>query len=89
MDGNQASSKDKQVQVDEMKEMCFFLSANQNSYSFLLKKLRDRDNMGRDEYPITATLALDILIRTECVIRRNQQLSTYEKWEGRGGHQHK
>ena len=33
-------------------------------YSFLLKKLMDRDNMGRDEYPVTITLELDILIHT-------------------------
>ena len=46
--GHQASYKENQVQVDEMRAMCFLLSANQNRYSFLLKKLRDGDNMVRD-----------------------------------------
>ena len=38
--GYQASSKEKQVQIEKMKEMCFLLSANQKKYIFLLKELR-------------------------------------------------
>ena len=86
MDGYQASSKEKQVQVDKMKAMHFLLSANKKSYSFLLNQLRDRDNMGRDEYPVTTTSALDLLIRIEGGIRGNQKLSTYENHGGRGLH---
>ena len=39
--GYQASPKEKQVKVDEIKEMCFFLSANKKRCSLLLKQLRD------------------------------------------------
>ena len=35
-----------------MKAMCFLLSTDQQRYSFLLMKLRDGDNVGRDEYPV-------------------------------------
>ena len=59
--GDQESSKETQVQIDEMKAMCFLLSAYQNSHSFLLKQLRYGDNVGRGEYPFTTTSALDIL----------------------------
>ena len=48
MDGYQASSKENQVQIGEMKEMCFLLNSNQKRYSFLLKQPRDRDNVFRD-----------------------------------------
>ena len=51
----QASSKEKQVQFNDMKAMCFLLSSNQKRYSFLLKQLRDGDNVGRDEYSATTT----------------------------------
>ena len=53
--GYQASSKEKQVQVEEIKALFILLITNQESYSFLLKKLRDGDNVGRDEYPVTTT----------------------------------
>ena len=62
--GQQASSKQQQIQVGEMKAMGFLLSANKKMYSFLLKKLRDRDNAGRDMYLETTTSALDLLIHT-------------------------
>ena len=61
-----------------MKAMCFLLSANKKSYSFLLKKLKDGDNVVRDEYPVMTTLTLDLFIPTESGIRRNHKLSTYK-----------
>ena len=72
-----------------MKAICFLTRANQNSYYFLLKKLRDGDNMGRGGYPVTTTLALDILIRIEGGIWVNQKSSTYENCGGRVGQNHK
>ena len=69
--------------------MCLLLSADQNRYSFLLKQLIDGDNMGRDEYPITTTSALELLIHTEGGIRVNHKLSTRENLGGRGGRHHK
>ena len=50
--GTQASSEEKHVQIYEMKSIFFLLCAYQKRYSFLLKKLRDRDNVVRDEYPV-------------------------------------
>ena len=55
VDGYQAVYKDKQVQVDEMKSMCFLLSSNQKSYCFLLRQLSDVDNVGRYDHPVTTT----------------------------------
>ena len=54
--GYQASFKEKHVQIDEMKLTWFLWSAHQNTYSFMLKKLRNRDNMGRDAYHIMTAL---------------------------------
>ena len=71
--GIQASTKEKKSQIDHMKEMCFLISAYQKRYSFLLKHLRYRDNVGRDEYPVTTTLVLDLLIRVEFGIHGNQK----------------
>ena len=62
--GSKASTKEKELQIYQMKSMCFILSSDQNRYSFLLKQLSDGDNMGRGEYPVTTTVALDILIPT-------------------------
>ena len=45
----QASFKKNQVQLDKMKETCFLLISYRKGYSFLLKQLRDRDNVERDE----------------------------------------
>ena len=58
--GDLASSKENQVQVDNMKEICFLLSADQKRYSFMLKQLMERDNAGRDEYPVMTTSSLDL-----------------------------
>ena len=69
---NQASFKEKKNQVDKMKAMCFLLNSDQNRYSFLLKQLGDGYNMGRDNYPVTTTSELDILICTEGGIWGNQ-----------------
>ena len=49
----------------------------------------DRDNVGRDEYPVKTTSSLDILIGTESGIWGNHQYSTYENCMVRGGLQHK
>ena len=84
-----SSSKEKQFQFYKMKAMCFLLSANQKRYSFLLKQPKDGYNLGRDEYPVTTTSVLDILIRIEGGIRGNQQSSAYENRGGKGGYQHK
>ena len=46
--GDQASSNDKQVKVDNMKTICLLLRDNQKMYSFLLKQLNDGGNVGRD-----------------------------------------
>ena len=67
-----------------MKEICFQLSADQKRYSFLFKNLKDRYNVGRDEYPSIITSALGKLIRAEGVIRENQQ-STHENRDSMGG----
>ena len=72
MDGYQESYKEKHVQVDYTKSMFFLISANQNRYSLLLKKLIYGDNVGRYEYPVMTILALDILIHTEFWIRGHQ-----------------
>ena len=77
MYGDQASSKEKQVQIGKMKAICFLLSANQKMYSFLLKQLRDGENVGRDDYSATTTSELDLLIRTEVGGFGNKQ-STYD-----------
>ena len=87
--GDQASSRKKYVQVDKMKAIFFLRSAYQKKYSFLLKKLRDGDNMGRDEYPVMTTLELDVLIRIEGGVLGNHQSSTYETCRGKGGRQNK
>ena len=57
--------------------MCFLLISDQKKYSFLLKQRRYGDNMGRDDYPVTTTLALDLLIHTEGGIWIKQQSSKY------------
>ena len=59
------------------------------SYSFLLKKLRDGDNVGRDDYPVTTRSVFETLICTGGGICGNQQLSDYENREGSRGRQHK
>ena len=64
LDGDQTSSKEKQVNIYRMKAMCFLLSDDQNRYIFLLKKLKDEENVGSDEYPVTTTSALNLLIHT-------------------------
>ena len=69
--------------------MHFLLSVNHKSYSFLLKQLRDGDNVSSYEYPVTTTLALDILICIEGGIRGNQKFSTYKNCGGKGGRQNK
>ena len=71
--GDQASSKEKKIQIDDMKSMCFLLNSNQKRYSILLKQVSDEDNVVLDEYPVTNTLVLYILICTEGGILRNQQ----------------
>ena len=76
----------KKSQIDHMKEMCFLISAYQKRYSFLLKHLRYRDNVGRDEYPVTTTLVLDLLIRVEFGIHGNQK-STYDHCVSKGSRQ--
>ena len=76
--GDQASSKENQVQIDEMKAIFFLLRANQNMYIFLLKKLRNGDNVVRGEYSVTITSALDLLKRKNGGIWENHKLPTYE-----------
>ena len=71
-----------------MKAICFLISSDQKKYIFLLNQPRDGDNVGRDEYPVKTTPSLDILIRAEGGIRRNQQ-SDYDNCGGRGGRQKK
>ena len=71
MDWEQSSSNEKQVQIGKIKSMCFVLSNIQNRYSFLLKHLRYGDNVDMDDYPVTTTLSLDLLIRTEGGIQKN------------------
>ena len=68
-----------------MKATCFLLSAYQKRYSFLLRKLRDIDNVGRYEDPVTTTSSLDLLILIEGGIWGNQKSPTYENYGGRGG----
>ena len=74
--GYLAPSKEKQVHMDEMTEMCFLLSSDKRRHSLLLKQMRYGYNMGRDEYPVTTTLVLDLLIRTEGGIQGNQKSPT-------------
>ena len=38
---DQASSKEDQVQIDDMKAICFLISSNPKRYSFLMNKIRD------------------------------------------------
>ena len=45
--------------------------------------------VGRDEYPVTTTSALDLLIFTEGGIQGNQKSSTNKNCRVRGGRQHK
>ena len=78
VDGDQASSKEKQVQIDDIKAMCFLLSADQKRRNFLLKQLRGGDKVIRYYHPVMATSALDILIHTEGGIRGNHKFSTYK-----------
>ena len=66
-----------------MKVMFFLLIADQKRYSFLFYQLRDRYNVGRDEYPVTMTSALNLLIRTDFGI--NEKKSTHEYHSGIGG----
>ena len=76
------------MKINQMKEMCFLISADQKRYIFLLKHLRDGGNVVRDEYPFTNTSALDLLIHTEVGICVNQQ-STNDNCSGRKGRQQK
>ena len=69
-----------------MKAMCLLINVDQKRYILLLENQMDGDNVGRDKYPVTTTSALDILIRTEGHILRNQQ-STNENSGGRGGYE--
>ena len=85
--GNQESMKEKQAKIYQIKAICFLVSSDHNRYSLLLNPLRERDNVGKGEYPVTTTSARDILIRTECGIRGNQQSSTYKNRGGRIGRQ--
>ena len=71
--GNQASMREKQAQIYHIKSICFLISADQKRYIFLLKQMRVGDNVVRNEYTVTTTWDLDILIRTEGGILRNQQ----------------
>ena len=87
--GDQASSNDKQVKVDNMKTICLLLRDNQKMYSFLLKQLNDGGNVGRDQYPVKTTSALDLLIHTKGGIWENLKLSTYENRGDRRGRQNK
>ena len=89
VDGDQASYKEKQVQVKKMKAMWFLISANQKRYSLLLKNMGNIENVGRYEYPVTTTLAFDILICTLGGIQGNHKFSTYGNYKDRGGLQHK
>ena len=89
MAGYHASSKENKVQIGEIKAMCFLIRADQKRYSLPLKKLRDGYNVGRDEYPVTTTLALDLLIQAEGGIRGNQKISTYKNCSNRGVQQNK
>ena len=68
--------------------MCFLLSDDHKRYSFLFKKLRDQENVGRNEYTVTNTSAMYLLIRIVGGIHKNQQ-STYENRGVRGGRQQK
>ena len=51
--------------------------------------MRYGENVGRDEYPVTTTSDLDLLIHTERGISGNQQYPTYENCGGRGDQQQK
>ena len=84
INGSQAPTKVKQQKIDQMKAVFFLIIAEQNRYSSLFKQLRDGEKVGRDEYPVTITSALDLLIQTEGGIFRNQQ-STHDNRGGRGG----
>ena len=47
-----------------MKAMSFLLIVDQKRYISLFNYPRDGDNIGRDEYPMKITSALDLLIST-------------------------
>ena len=61
---DQASYREKQVHIDELKAMCFLLITYQKRHSFMLKELWDKYNVGRYEYPVTTISSLDLFIRT-------------------------
>ena len=46
--GIQAIEREQQAQIYHMRAMCFLLSADQNMHNLLVKKMRGRDNIGRD-----------------------------------------
>ena len=71
--GDQVSSEEKQAHIDEIKAICFLLITDQNRYSFLLKKPRDRENIERDEYLATTISELEPLIHTVGGIRENHK----------------
>ena len=81
--GSQASMKEKQAQIYQMKAVCFMLSADQKRYGFLFKKLRGGENLGKGEYPVTTILTLYLFICTEGGISGNKH-STRENCGGRG-----
>ena len=81
--GSQASMKEKQAQIYQMKAVCFLLSADQKRYGFLFKKLRGGENLGKGEYPVTTILTLYLFIFTEGGISGNKH-STRENCGGRG-----
>ena len=62
--------------------MCFLLSADKKRYSFLLNQLRYGDNLGRDEYTVPTTSALDLFICTEGGIWGNQKFQPMKIVEG-------
>ena len=63
--GNQVPTKEKKAQIYQMKSICLLLNDYQNIHSLLLNQIKDGCNVVRDEYPVTTTSSLDILMHTE------------------------
>ena len=67
--------------------MCFLLIADLKGCNLFFDNLRDGDNLGRDEYTVTITSAMVILILTEGGICGNQQYTHKNYGNRRGSHQ--
>ena len=50
--------------IDEFLAACFLVSSNNNRYGKLKESLKERENLGEDEYPKTISDTFEFLMKT-------------------------